>query len=271
LTARIVERAGFEAVYMTGYGQAASHLGRPDVGLICYSEMLARVAAMVEATSLPVLADADTGFGNAVGVIRTVRGYERAGAAAIQLEDQLSPKRCGHMVGREVVGISEMVGKIKAAVDSRLDPDFMIIARTDARTVLGLDAALERAAAYEEAGADIIFVESPESVDEMRAVNRVVKKVPALANMVEGGRTPLLTNRELSDLGYSIVIYPTASTFIVAKAVTALMETLRDEGATKGLLGEMATFAEFNELIGLPEIDALGAMYGPAGKASGAK
>lgn len=262
LTARVIEKCGFDAVYMTGYGQAASHLGRPDVGLICFSEMLARAANMVEAVSVPVIADADTGFGNAVNVIRTVRSYQKAGVAAIQLEDQVSPKRCGHMVGREVVSKAEMLGKIKAAVDARFDPDFMVIARTDARTVLGLDEALDRALAYEEAGADIIFVESPESAAEMLAINKTIKKSYTLANMVEGGRTPLLPNSELAEMGYNLAIYPTASTYLTAKAMFDLMNGLKKEGTTAGLMDQMLTFSEFNELIGLGEVNALGEKYG---------
>lgn len=266
LTARVIEKCGFEAVYMTGYGQAASHLGRPDVGLICYSEMLDRAANIVEATELPVLADADTGFGNAINVIRTVRGYQKAGVAAIQLEDQVSPKRCGHMIGREVVSKEEMLGKIKAAVDARFDPDFMIIARTDARTVHGLDEALDRAKAYEEAGADIIFVESPETEDEMKAINKSITKAFTLANMVEGGRTPLLPNNQLEEIGYRIVIYPTASTYLTTKAMMNLMNTLMKEGTTKGLMDQMVTFSEFNDLIGLTQINELGAKYGASKK-----
>lgn len=262
LTARVIEKCGFEAVYMTGYGQAASHLGRPDVGLICFSEMLDRAQNTAEATTLPVIADADTGFGNAVGVIRTVRAYQKAGVAAIQLEDQVSPKRCGHMVGREVVAKEEMIGKIKAAVDARFDPDFMIIARTDARTVLGIDEALDRAKAYEAAGADIIFVESPESVDEMKAINTAITKAYTLANMVEGGRTPLLPNSELETMGYNLVIYPTASTYLTTRAMFNLMNTLKKEGTTKNVIDQMVTFTEFNDLIGLTEVNALGAKYG---------
>ncbi len=264
LTARVIEKCGFEAVYMTGYGQAASHLGRPDVGLICFSEMLDRAANMADAVSVPVIADADTGFGNAVTTIRTVRAYQRAGVAAIQLEDQVAPKRCGHMAGREVIAKEEMVGKIKAAVDARFDPDFMIIARTDARTVHGLEEALSRARAYEEAGADIIFVESPESEEEMRAINKTITKAHTLANMVEGGRTPLLPNKQLEEMGYGLVIYPTASTYITTKAMFGLMNTLKAEGTTKNMMGDMVTFSEFNELIGLGEINALGAKYGRA-------
>ncbi len=264
LTARVIEKCGFEAIYMTGYGQAASHLGRPDVGLISFSEMLDRAWNTAEATGLPVIADADTGFGNAVGVIRTVRAYQKAGVAAIQLEDQVSPKRCGHMIGREVVAKAEMVGKIKAAVDARFDPDFMIIARTDARTVLGLDEALDRALAYQEAGADIIFVESPESAEEMRTINRTITRSLTLANMVEGGRTPLLPNDELAEMGYRLVIYPTASTYFTTRAMFDLMNALKKDGTTKNMMDRMVPFSEFNELIGLGEVNALGAKY--AGK-----
>lgn len=263
LTAKVIEKCGFEAVYMTGYGQAASHLGCPDVGLICFSEMLDRAANMVEAVSLPVIADADTGFGNAVNVIRTVRRYQKAGVAAIQLEDQVSPKRCGHMVGREVVAREEMVGKIKAAVDARFDQDFMIIARTDARTVHGLGEALERALAYEEAGADILFVESPESEEEMMQINKTITKSRTLANMVESGRTPLLPNDELRKMGYDLVIYPTASTYWTTKSMFTLMNGLKQAGTTAGMIDQMITFPEFNELIGLGEVNALRTRYAP--------
>ena len=194
LTARVIEKCGFNAVYMTGYGQAASHLGRPDVGLICYSEMLDRASNMADAVSLPVIADADTGFGSAVNVMRTVRNYQKAGAAAIQLEDQVAPKRCGHMIGREVVAKEEMVGKIKAAVDARFDPDFMIIARTDARTVHGPVEALERALAYEAAGAGIIFVASPAASEDIDQIHKTITKDPTLANTVERCPTTRFTN-----------------------------------------------------------------------------
>ena len=207
LTAKIIGKLGFDAVYMTGYGQSASHLGKPDVGLMTMSEMVARAANMVECSGVPVVADADTGFGNAVNVMRTVREYEKAGVAVIQLEDQVMPKKCGHMIGREVVSMEEMVGKIKAACDAR-QGDMMIMARTDARTVHGIDVALERAHAYKEAGADIIFVESPESEAEMRRINEELPGVLTLANMVEGGRTPLLTNDKLEALGFNLVISP---------------------------------------------------------------
>lgn len=260
LTAKIIEKVGFQAVYMTGYGQAASHLGQPDVGLLTMSEMADRARNIAEAVQIPVIADADTGFGNAINVMRTMRAYEKAGVAAIQLEDQVAPKKCGHMTGRQVVPKDEMVWKIKAAVDARQDQDLMIIARTDARTVHGLEEALERGKAYEEAGADIIFIESPESVEEMKQINATIE-VPVLANMVEGGRTPLLNNSELEDLGYDLVIYPTASTYITAKIIKQLMETLMKEGTTASLMKEMVTFSEFNDLIGLNVIRELEAKY----------
>lgn len=260
LTAKVIEKVGLPAVYMTGYGQAASHLGKPDVGLLSMSEMVARASNMADAVNIPVIADADNGFGNAVNVMRTVREYEKAGVAAIQLEDQVAPKRCGHMLGRQVIPKEEMVGKIKAAIDAR-QGQMMIIARTDARTVHGLDEALDRAKAYEEAGADILFVESPESIEEMKRITAAMK-VPVLANMVEGGRTPLLKNDELEKLGYSIVIYPTASTYMTAKVITRLMEYLKETGTTESLMGEMLTFQEFNDLIGMPYISEVESKYG---------
>ncbi len=261
LTARVIEKAGFGAVYMTGYGQAASHLGCPDVGLLSLSEMVDRARNIADCVEIPVIADADTGFGNAVNVMRTVRLYEGAGVAAMQLEDQVAPKRCGHMLGREVVKKEEMVGKIKAAVDAR-SGDMLIIARTDARTVLGIDEALDRGKAYEEAGADIIFIESPENEEEMKRINEVIS-IPTLANMVEGGRTPLLNNTELESLGFDLVIYPTASTYVTSKAMIDLMENLKATGTTAGMMDQMVTFSQFNELIGLSTVNSLGDKYIP--------
>lgn len=260
LTAKIIEKAGFQAVYMTGYGQAASHLGTADVGLLTMSEMLDRANNFASAVDIPVIADGDTGFGNAINVMRTVRQYEMAGVAAIQLEDQVAPKKCGHMTGRQVIPLAEMVGKIKAAVEARRDPDFVILARTDARTIHGIDEAIYRAKAYEEAGADVIFVESPESVEEMKKITSSFK-VPVLANMVEGGRTPLLPAGELEKLGYDLVIFPTASTYMVAQAMKNLMEELMKTGTTENLIPDMISFPEFNKLIGLAEIRELEAKF----------
>ena len=217
LSAKLAQAAGFQAVYLTGYGQSASKLGEPDVGLMCMSEMAERTRDIAMAVDIPVACDADTGFGGPVNVIRTVREYERAGAAAIQLEDQTMPKKCGHMLGRQVVPAEEMAEKIRAAAAARGDPDFLIIARTDARTEHGIDEAIRRGRLYEEAGADIIFIESLETVDEMKRVNREIRK-PTIANMVEGGRTPFLPARELQEIGYSAVIFPITTLYAGAEA-----------------------------------------------------
>lgn len=253
LTAKIIEKVGFTAVYMTGYGQAASHLGQPDVGLLTMSEMVRRAANFVEAVDLPVIADGDTGFGNALNVQRTVREYEKAGVAAIQLEDQVAPKKCGHMVGRQIVTKDEMVGKIKAAVDARQDEDFLIIARTDARTNQGIEEAISRGQAYQEAGADMIFIESPETEAEMILINQEIKGL-TLANMVEGGRTPMLANQALEEMGYNLVIYPTASVYVMTKAMLELMTHLKSEKTTVNYLNKMIPFEEFNSIIGLDQV-----------------
>lgn len=260
LTAKIIEQAGFNAVYMTGYGTSASLLGKPDVGLLTMTEMAQRAANMAEAVNIPVIADGDTGYGNAVNAMRAVREYEKAGVACIQFEDQVLPKKCGHMLGREIVPKEEMVGKIKAACDARRDPDFMIMARTDARTNYGIDEAIERGKAYEEAGADILFIESVESIEEMKRVTSSFN-VPVLANMLEHGRTPLLSAKELEEIGYDLVIFCVSSTYVTAKAVSDLMQTLKKEGTTKGYINKMIAFEDFNKLIGLPEIRRIEQKY----------
>jgi len=265
LAAKIVEKAGFAAVYLTGYGQAASHLGGPDVGLMTMTEMVMRARNFAAAVGIPVIADGDTGFGNASNVMRTVREYEAAGVAAIQLEDQVAPKKCGHMTGRQVIALDEMVGKIKAAVAARQDRDFVIIARTDARTTLGIEEALRRGKAFAAAGADVLFIESPESVDEMKLITSSFD-IPVLANMVEGGRTPLMTATELEALGYGLVIFPTASTYITAQAVTRVMQELKATGTTQGLVGDMIPFQQFNELVGLPSVRDIENLYLPPQK-----
>lgn len=256
LSAKLVDAAGFQGVYMTGYGQAASKLGQPDVGLMTMTEMVERAGDMVMAVDIPVVCDADTGFGNNVNVVRTIREYERLGAAAIQLEDQTMPKKCGHMLGRDVIDAQDMVMKLKAAVAARTDPDFLIIARTDARTNYGIDEAIRRGKLYAEAGADIVFVESVESVEEMRRVNR---EIPArtIANMVETGRTPFLTARELQDVGYDLVVYPISSLFVAAKSVYDMLLDLKANGTTKNYLDKMMSFSQFNDFIGLPLVREL--------------
>jgi len=259
LTAKIIEKVGFEAVYMTGYGTSASMLGKPDVGLLTLTEMARRASNIVEAVNIPVIADADTGYGNAVNVMRTVREYEKAGVACIQLEDQVAPKKCGHMLGREIISAEEMVGKIKAACDARRG-DTLIMARTDARTNYGIEEALERGRLYEEAGADILFIESVETIEEMKMVTSSFN-VPVLANMLEHGRTPLLSRDELEEIGYDLAIFCVASTYVAAKAVMDLMIHLKETGRTNDYMDKMITFEEFNRLIGLPEIREIEKKY----------
>ena len=262
LGARIIAMAGFETVYMTGYGTSASVIGQPDVGFLTATEMAEQARHIVSAVDVPVIADGDTGFGNPMNVVRTVRLYEQAGASGIQLEDQAFPKRCGHMLGRRVIPMEEMVQKIKAAVDTRRDGDFVIIARTDARTNHGLDEALRRGKAYREAGADVLFIESPESVDELKRIGSSFPGTPMLANMIEGGRTPFLPAAELQALGFGIALYPTGPLYTAAKAVRGYMDELLSTGTTRGKVSEMIAFEAFNDLIGLPEYNRLEERYG---------
>lgn len=246
--ARLVEKAGFPAVYLTGSGMSMSALGAPDVGLMSFSEILDRAKRISDVVSIPVIVDADTGYGGPLNVVRTVREFERAGLSAIQLEDQSWPKKCGHEGGRSLVSIQEMEGRIKAAVDARVDPDLLIIARTDARTDQGLEAALERGRRYAACGADVIFVESPENRDELASVARALG-VPVLANMVEGGRTPILPARELQTLGFSIAIYPNALTRLFCRQGLELLADLKDNGSSAGSVEKMLTHRELWSLF----------------------
>ncbi len=231
ITARLVSQAGFPALYVTGSGVSLSRLGAPDVGLMSATEMVDQIARIADVAAVPVIADADTGYGGPLNVVRTVRDYERAGVSAIQLEDQAWPKKCGHEPGRRLVGVAEMRGRIRAAADARDDADFLIIARTDARTSEGIEAAIERALAYREAGADILFVESPESEAEMALICERID-APTLANMVEGGRTPFLAASRLADLGYALAIFPNSLTRLLAHAGGEMLASLRAEGTT---------------------------------------
>ncbi|MBF7084609.1 isocitrate lyase/phosphoenolpyruvate mutase family protein [Desulfallas sp. Bu1-1] len=260
LVARIIEQAGFPAVYMSGAGVSYLTLGKPDVGLITMSEMVQKAAYLAEAVSVPVIADADTGYGGILNIKRTVTEFERAGVAGIQIEDQVMPKKCGHLRDKQVVSREEALARVKAALDARRDPDFIIIARTDARAVLGLGEALERGRAFAEAGADVIFVEAPQSVEEMRAITTAIDK-PTLANMVEGGKTPLTPAAELANIGYKMVIFPNSTTRMMAKAATKLMAELKLTGTTTGLLPEMMNFTELNQLLGLQEVEQLDKRY----------
>jgi len=255
-SAKLIENAGFPAVYMTGYGVSASVLGKPDIGLITLSEMVASAKNIVASVGIPVIADADNGFGGTLNVVRSVTEYEQVGVAAIQLEDQVTPKRCGHMEGKEVVPMEEMVAKIKAAVHARKDPDFVIIARTDARAVRGFDEALRRAKAYEAAGADVIFFEAPQSLDEMVQVSKEIK-VPLLANMVEKGKTPLTKASELNEMGYNIIIYPVSLLYTATMAIQGMLSQLKEDETTSTMLDKMVSFPVFNSTIQLDELRAL--------------
>jgi len=251
-SARLIEKAGFPVVYMTGYGVSASAIGQPDIGLLTMTEMVNVARNMVNAINIPLIADGDTGYGGILNVIRTVREYEQAGIAAIQMEDQVYPKRCGHMEGKQLVPVEEMITKLRAAVHARKSPDFIIIARTDARAVTGLQDAIARANAYAEVGADVIFLEAPESVEEMKVIAASIDR-PLLANMVESGKTPFLDSNALLEIGYKIIIYPVSSLYTVTKAVARTLQKLKNEGTTRNCMDDMVEFKEFNEMIGVQE------------------
>jgi 2-methylisocitrate lyase-like PEP mutase family enzyme len=255
LSARLAEQAGFEAVYMTGFGATASLLGRPDVGLLSFGEMADQARRFVQAVGVPVIADADNGYGNAVNVVRTVREYEAAGVAALHLEDQVAPKRCGHMEGKQVVPAGEMVEKVQAAVEARSNRELVIIARTDARAVEGLDGAIERAWRYRDAGADVLFVEAPESEAEVAAVAEALPGTPLLFNGLEGGKTPPIALERLGELGFRIVLLPLTSLFAATRAVQEAFAQARAHvlPAAEGAL----EFERFTDVVGLPELRRL--------------
>ena len=262
LAARLVALEGFEAVYMTGFGTSLTRLGAPDVGLITATEMVDNAARIAEASGLPLIADADTGYGNPINTRRTIRDYERAGVAGVHIEDQVWPKRCGHLAGKRVIATNEMVAKIKAACDARIDPDFTIIARCDAIAVEGLDAALERGERYREGGADMLFIEAPVGREEVERVARHFKSVPLLYNMASSGKTPDLDVAELGRLGFKLAIYPN---WLILAAIPTMQSVLRDLKAKGGIADirkRAATFKEFTEIAGLPEIQALEERYG---------
>jgi 2-methylisocitrate lyase-like PEP mutase family enzyme len=260
LSARVVEEAGFAACYVSGAGVTNSYLGVPDHGLLSVTELTDHVAAMADAVAIPLIVDADTGFGNAINVSRTVRQLERAGAAAIQLEDQLAPKKCGHFSGKEVVSTAEMVGKIRAACDARTDDALMVVARTDARAGEGIDAACDRAAAYAEAGADVLFVEAPRTIEEMRQVTTTVPGLH-IANMVEGGLTPLLTRDQLAELGFAVGLYANAAMRGSVLGMRTVMEHLAKHGDTLNANDLMISWADRQNLVRKPAYDELERRY----------
>ena len=250
---RCANQFGFDALYMTGYGTVASHLGLPDAGLATYTDMVGRVKAMAAQAAAPLIADGDTGYGGLLNVRHTVRGYEDAGASAIQLEDQEFPKKCGHTPGRRVIPAEDMIKKIRVAVESRRSADFLVIARTDARTTLGLDEALRRAEAYAKAGADVLFVESPESEEEMRTIGRAFD-LPLVANMVEKGRTPVLSREELQALGFRLAIFPVTALLAALRAMSGVYAHLKDTGSSAGVAVPLQDFADLTKLMGFEDV-----------------
>jgi 2-methylisocitrate lyase-like PEP mutase family enzyme len=271
LTGLLAERAGFEAVYVSGASVAYTRLGRPDIGLVTASELADTVACIRERISLPIVVDADTGFGNALNVRRTVRALERAGAGCIQLEDQTLPKRCGHLEGKTLVSRAEMCGKIRAALEARTSDETLIMARTDAIAVEGFDAALARAEAYLEAGAQVLFIEAPASLDQMRALcGRFAARAPLLANMVEGGRTPVLDAAALADLGYRIALFPGALVRALSRCAQTFFASLREHGSSTPFLAQMNDFSTLNTLLGTAEMLELGRRYASPDDAQGA-
>lgn len=262
LAARLVALEGFDAVYMTGFGTSLTRLGAPDVGLLTATEMVDNATRIADASGLPVIADADTGYGNPINMRRTIRDYERAGVAGVHVEDQSWPKRCGHLAGKRVIPAAEMVAKIKAACDARNDADFTIIARTDAIAIEGLDAALERGERYREAGADMLFIEAPVGRPEVERVAKHFAGVPLLYNMAASGKTPDLPAIELGRLGFKLAIYPNWVILAAIPAMQAMLRELKAKGSIADVRAKVTTFKEFTEIAGLPEVQALEERYG---------
>jgi 2-methylisocitrate lyase-like PEP mutase family enzyme len=252
LSARLVEEAGFEAAYLSG-GAVARSMGIPDIGLVTMSETIERAAQVVSAVKIPIIADADTGYGNAVNLVRTVREFERVGVAAIHIEDQITPKRCGHLDGKEVIPLAEMEKKLQAALATRTDPDFCIIARTDARGVNGFDDAITRGRAFATLGVDAIFVEAPQSEEELAQIPRLIPAVPILVNVFKGGKTPMLPMGRLEKMGYRIAIYPSETQRAAIHAMRRALETLKREGTTEPIDDSLTTFKERDRVVGLDD------------------
>jgi len=255
LSLKLAERAGFQAATCGGYSATASLIGQPDVGQLGMNEMAEMYARLCDSTEIPLLADADTGYGGPTNVARMMRAYERAGVAAVFIEDQVSPKRCGHMDGKRVIPANEMVEKLKAALDARVDGALIVMARTDARAVDGLDAAIERAELFREAGADLLFVEAPLTIEELRRVCSEIA-APCLANNVEGGKTPVLPAKTLEEMGFAAVTWPVAATYAIAHVLGELYAALKRDGTTTAMANRMLDFETFNELIGLSALRA---------------
>ena len=260
LSAKIASRAGFEVIFITGYSLSATLLGEPDFGLLTQTEVVSAAERICSVTNTPVIVDADTGYGNAINVIRTVQDLSRAGAAGMFLEDQVWPKRCGHMKGKQVIPLDEQLKKLRAALEARNDHDFYIVARTDSRQALGLSEAITRGIAFKETGADAVFVEAPESKEEMKEIARHVPG-PLVANMLERGVTPLMSPQELKELGFDLIVWPLAPVYSVAKSLAEVYSTLRRDGSTTRILDRLMPFDEFNEIVGLEEKYSLDQKY----------
>ena len=260
LSAKIAGRAGFEVIFITGYSLSATLLGEPDFGLLTQSEVVSAAQRICSVVDTPVIVDADTGYGNAINVMRTVQELIRAGAGGMFLEDQIWPKRCGHMKGKQVIPLEEHVKKLKAAVEAKGDNDFYIVARTDSRQALGLDEAIKRGQAFKAAGADAVFIEAPESKQEMKEISRQVPG-PLVANMLERGVTPLMGPKELKELGFDLIVWPLAPLYAVAKSLTEVYTTLRRDGSTMAILDQLMPFDDFNRIVGLNEKYALDEKY----------
>ena len=258
--ARLVAEQGFDALYMTGAGTTASRLGMPDVGLLGVTEMVDNAGRIADAAGLPLIADADTGYGGPINVRRTIQCYERAGVAGVHMEDQSWPKRCGHLAGKTLIPVEEMCAKVRAAVDARSDPDFIVIARTDAIAVEGFEAALDRAKAYEEAGADALFVEAPTTMEEVETIPKTFSR-PTLYNMAMSGKTPVLPASEIEALGFGVVIYPGLSLSAAVPAIRRALAELRETGGIDPARNDMSGFRDFFELMGLEAVQDLESRY----------
>lgn len=269
LAARLVEEAGFPAVYMTGFGTSAALIGRPDVGLLTMTEMAASAGRIAACVDIPVIADADTGYGNPLNVIRTVGAYEAAGVAGIHIEDQVAPKKCGHMEGKLVIPAEEMVAKVRAAVEARTQPEFVIIARTDARAVEGLERALERGRMYREAGADVLFIEAVVTEAEAEEAARAFPGVPLLFNWAEGGKTPPISLERLQELGYRIVIFPISTLLAATAAMRWILQEIAEAGTPAAAMNTLPTFGEFTDFIGLPQVREIEQRYAARSTAPG--
>jgi 2-methylisocitrate lyase-like PEP mutase family enzyme len=269
LAARLVEEAGFPAVYMTGFGTSAALIGRPDVGLLTMTEMAESAGRIAACVDIPVIADADTGYGNPLNVIRTVGAYEAAGVAGIHIEDQVAPKKCGHMEGKLVIPAEEMVAKVRAAVEARTQPEFVIIARTDARAVEGLERALERGRMYREAGADVLFIEAVVTEAEAEEAARAFPGVPLLFNWAEGGKTPPISLERLQELGYRIVIFPISTLLAATAAMRWILQEIAEAGTPAAAMNTLPTFGEFTDFIGLPQVREIEQRYAARSTAPG--